>query len=314
MRRCVVALIVVLAGAIATAQDLRLPNKSGSIKFAVIGDTGTGDKHQVAVAKQIATFRSQFQFPFVIMVGDNIYGGSSAKDFEKKFEAPYKPLLDSGVKFYAALGNHDDPKERFYKPFNMNGERFYSFKPSLNANVRFFALDSNYMDDKQVQWLDKELAASGSDWKIAFFHHPPYSSGGTHGSATVLRDQLEPVFVKYGVNAVFTGHEHFYERIAPQKGVAYFISGSSAKLREGDIEKSPLTAAAFDEGYAFMLVEIDGDSLSYQTISDAGKTIDAGVVKKSPDTNRIVGTAGGGRRGNPAAAPTDTKKPIDTKK
>jgi hypothetical protein len=58
------------------------------------------------------------------MVGDNIYGGSSAKDFEKKFEAPYKALLDSGVKFYAALGNHDDPKERFYKPFNMNGERF----------------------------------------------------------------------------------------------------------------------------------------------------------------------------------------------
>src|SRR6185503_14220918 len=272
MRRCVVALLVVLAGTITTAQDLRLPNKSGSTKFAVIGDTGTGDKHQIAVAKQIATYRSQFQFPFVIMVGDNIYGGSSAKDFEKKFEAPYKALLDAGVKFYASLGNHDDPKQRFYKPFNMNGERFYSFKPSLNANVRFFALDSNYMDDKQVQWLDKELAASGSDWKIAFFHHPPYSSGGTHGSATVLRDQLEPVFVKYGVNAVFTGHEHFYERIAPQKGVAYFISGSSAKLREGDVEASPLAAAAFDQGYAFMLVEIDGDNLSYQTISDAGKT------------------------------------------
>jgi len=308
MRRCVVALLVFLAGTITTAQDLRLPNKSGSIKFAVIGDTGTGDKHQVAVAKQIATYRSQFQFPFVIMVGDNIYGGSSAKDFEKKFEAPYKPLLDAGVKFYAALGNHDDPKERFYKPFNMNGERFYSFKPALNANVRFFALDSNYMDDKQVQWLDKELAASGSDWKIAFFHHPPYSSGGTHGSATVLRDQLEPVFVKYGVNAVFTGHEHFYERIAPQKGVAYFISGSSAKLREGDVEASPLAAAAFDQGYAFMLVEIDGDNLSYQTISDAGKTIDAGVVKKSADTNRIVGTAGGGRRGNPGAIATDKDK------
>jgi hypothetical protein len=308
MRRCLVALIVVVVGTIATAQDLRLPNKPGTVKFAVIGDTGTGDKHQLAVAKQLATYHHQFQFPFVIMVGDNIYGGSTAKDFVKKFEAPYKPLLDAGVKFYAALGNHDDPKERFYKPFNMNGERFYSFKPSLNANVRFFALDSNYMDDKQVQWLDKELAASGSDWKIAFFHHPPYSSGGTHGSATVLRDQLEPVFVKYGVNAVFTGHEHFYERIAPQKGVAYFITGSSAKLREGDIEQTPFKAVGFDEGYAFMLVELDGDNLSYQTISDAGKTIDAGVVKKSTDTNKIVGTAGGGRRGNPRATPTDQKK------
>jgi hypothetical protein len=128
MRRCVAAIIIVLAGAITTAQDLRLPNKAGSVKFAVIGDTGTGDKHQFAVAKQIETYRRAFEFPFVIMVGDNIYGGDAAKDFEKKFEKPYKPLLDGGVKFYASLGNHDDPKQRFYKPFNMNGERFYSFK------------------------------------------------------------------------------------------------------------------------------------------------------------------------------------------
>ncbi len=182
----------------------------------------------------------------------------------------------------------------------MNGERYYTFKPSIAANVRFFALDSNYMDDKQRQWLEKELAASGSDWKICFFHHPPYSSGGTHGSSTVLREELEPLFVKYRVNAVFTGHEHFYERIQPQKGVAYFIAGSSAKLRAGDINPSPLEASGFDQGYAFMLVEIDGDNLYYQTITDQGKTIDAGTVKKSPDTNQIIGASGGGRKGDPA--------------
>ena len=75
-------------------------------------------------------------------------------------------MLDAGVKFYAALGNHDNPNERFYKGFNMNGERFYTFKPK--AGVRIFALDSNYMDPKQLEWLEKELAASGSDWKICF--------------------------------------------------------------------------------------------------------------------------------------------------
>jgi hypothetical protein len=229
------------------------------------------------------------------MVGDNIYGSDKAKDYDKKFTAPYKPLLDAGVKFYAALGNHDDPNQRFFKPFNMSGERYYTFKPA--DGVRLFALDSNYMDDKQLQWLEKELAASGSDWKIAFFHHPPYSSGGTHGSATVLRDQIEPLFVKYGVNAVFTGHEHFYERITPQKGIAYFVSGSSAKLREGDIGESPFKAVGFDQGFTFMLIEIDGDNLSYQTITDKGLTIDAGTVRKSPDTNRVIGTTGGGRRG-----------------
>ena len=147
---------------------------------------------------------------------------------------PYKPILDAGVKFYAALGNHDDAAlQRNYKPFNMNGERFYSFKPQ--TGVRFFALDSNYVDKAQLDWLDKQLVASGSEWKIMFFHHPLYSSGETHGSAELQRGLLEPVFIKHGVNVVLTGHEHFYERIKPQKGIAYFIIGSSAKLRKGDL-------------------------------------------------------------------------------
>ena len=174
--------------------------KPDSIKFAVIGDTGTGDQHQRDVAKQLAERRAQFPFEFVIMMGDNLYGSENPRDFARKFEEPYAPLLKAGVKFYAALGNHDDPNQRFYKPFNMNGERYYSFKPSLTGGVRFFALDSNYMDKRQLDWLEKELAASGSDWKICFFHHPPYSSGETHGSSVVIREQLEPLFLKHGVD------------------------------------------------------------------------------------------------------------------
>jgi predicted MPP superfamily phosphohydrolase len=287
------------ATSIAQNLNVTLPMKNGSVKFGVIGDTGTGDKHQQAVAKQLIESRAKFPFDFVIMNGDNLYGGNSAKDYDKKFALPYKPLLDGGVKFYASLGNHDDPSERFYKPFNMNGERYYSFKPA-NSSVRFFALDSNYMDDKQLKWLDDQLAASGSDWKICFFHHPPYSSGEAHGSDTTLRNQVEPVFVKYGVNVVFTGHEHFYERIKPQKGIAYFIAGSSAKLREGNIAVSDLGAKGFDEGYTFMLVEIVGDDLFFQTLSETGKTIDSGSVhrvgKVEPTPNRtaqpVVATGG----------------------
>jgi DNA repair exonuclease SbcCD nuclease subunit len=281
------------------AQDLKLPMKMGSVKFAVIGDTGTGDSHQLAVARQLATYRGKFPFEFVIMMGDNLYGGNSAKDYDKKFAIPYKPLTDAGVKFYASLGNHDDPSERFYKPFNMGGERYYSFKPA-NSSVRFFALDSNYMDDKQLAWLDKELIASGSDWKICFFHHPPYSSGEAHGSDTTLRAQVEPIFVKYGVNAVFTGHEHFYERIKPQKGIAYFIAGSSAKLRAGNIAPSALSDKGFDTGFTFMLVEIVGDDLFFQTITEKGATIDSGTIhrvgKVEPTPNRtaqpVVSTGG----------------------
>jgi 3',5'-cyclic AMP phosphodiesterase CpdA len=148
------------------------------------------------------------------------------------------------------------------------------------------------MDDKQLDWLDKQLTASGSDWKICFFHHPPYSSGEAHGSDTTLRAQVEPVFIKYGVNAVFTGHEHFYERIKPQKGIAYFIAGSSAKLREGNIAPSALSEKGFDTGFTFMLVEVVGDDLSFQTITEKGVTIDSGSVhrvgKVEPTPNRTA--------------------------
>ena len=225
MRRVfALALFLAVASPALFSQNIQLPTKNDSVKFLVFGDSGTGGSSQMMVAKAMAAAHAKFQFTFAVMVGDNLYGGESPRDYEKKFAIPYKPLLDAGVKFYASLGNHDDPNQRLYKPFNMNGERYYTFKPA--ANVRFFALDSNYVDAKQLAWLDKELAASGSDWKIAFFHHPLYSSGETHGSADLQREQLEPVFLKHGVNVVLTGHEHFYERIKPQKGIAYFITGS----------------------------------------------------------------------------------------
>src|SRR5688572_6383938 len=280
MRRLLI-IIVLLAGVPLSlvGQELRLPNKEGSLKFAVIGDAGTGSSSQKAIAKELATWRSRFKFDFIVMLGDNLYGGEKPRDFQKKFEIPYKPLLDAGVKFYAALGNHDDAAiQRNYKPFNMNGERFYSFKPK--AGVRFFALDSNYVDKPQLDWLDKELTASGSEWKIMFFHHPLYSSGETHGSAELQRDLLEPLFVKHGVNLVLTGHEHFYERLKPQKGIQYFIIGNSAKLRKGDLSKSGLTLFGTDREYSFMLMEISGDELFFQTINERGQTIDTGSVRR----------------------------------
>jgi predicted phosphodiesterase len=279
MRRLIAFAFLVAAVATLAGQDLRLPLKDNSVKFAVIGDTGTGDSHQISVANQLNTYRAKFRFDFVVMMGDNLYGGDRPKDYEKAFERPYKNLLDAGVKFYASLGNHDNPNERLYKAFNMSGERYYTFKPP-NSSVRFFALDSNYVDDKQLAWLDKELAASGSDWKICFFHHPLYSSGETHGSAELQRGLLEPVFLKYGVNVVLSGHEHFYERIKPQKGIQYFIVGNSGKVRIGDLQKTDLTAKGWDQGYGFMLVEITGDDLYFQAISDAGATIDAGSVHR----------------------------------
>ena len=287
MRRAIATVVLMLAVAAPASLEERLllPMKDGSVRFLVIGDSGTGGREQMEVAKRIAEVYKIFPFEFAIMVGDNLYGSEGANDFRRKFEVPYKPLIDAGVKFYAALGNHDDPTQRFYKGFNMNGEKYYTFKApkpgiGLRGGVRLFALDSNYMSQDQLQWIEKELKASGSDWKIPFFHHPLYSSGEKHGSDAALREQLEPLFVKYGVDVVFAGHEHFYERLKPQKGITYFVNGSSAKLRKGNIGNSGMTAKGFDTGYAFMIVEVAGDELYFQTIEMGGKTIDSGMVKR----------------------------------
>jgi hypothetical protein len=280
--------LVVLAAAHGSAQTISLPNKESSVRFAVIGDTGRGDTGQLDTGRMLEAVHGKFPFTFVIMVGDNMYGADTPGDYVNKFEQPYKNLIAKGVKFYAALGNHDNPNQRFYKQFNMNGERFYTFRGSAGGlakltqgGVRFFAIDSNYLDKSQLDWLSKELAASGSDWKICFFHHPLYSSGKTHGSALETRAVLEPLFVKDGVSVVFTGHDHFYERIKPQKGILHFVVGAGGSLRRGDIRRTDLTDKGFDQDYSFLIAEIDGEEMHFQAISRKGDTIDSGVFKRA---------------------------------
>lgn len=288
---------------------LTLPLKEGSVRFAVLGDTGTGGTAQYDVARQMAAFHQEFPFEFVIMVGDNIIGADSPGDMAAKFSTPYKALLDKGIEFRAVLGNHDSPTQRFYKPFNMAGERYYTYRVAkagafepTGGGVRFFAVETDYLDKPQIEWLEKELSSSNSEWKIAYFHHPLYSSGKAHGSSLETRAILEPLFVKYGLSAAFSGHDHVYERIKPQKGgIGYWVSGAGGRLRVGDLRvPSALTAKGFDRDCHFMLVEISGDDLYYQAISRTGTTVDSGVFHRpgalaaaSPTPRPVVSPASG---------------------
>ena len=119
----------------------------------MIGDSGRGSPPQHEIAAQMTAFRQDFPFAFVLMLGDNIYEGPATReDYRRKFEEPYRRLLDEGVKFYAVLGNHDDPRQVVYPLFNMDGERYYSFSPpedllaKIATRVEFFALDSTNLD------------------------------------------------------------------------------------------------------------------------------------------------------------------------
>src|SRR4029453_10391816 len=170
---CVLFVVATAPGTLLGQAQRALPNRPGSVKFAAIGDNGTGEQPQYEIADQMSRLHKAFPFDLVIMLGDNMYGGQQPADFVKKFETPYAPLLSAGVKFQASLGNHDRPEQVNYRLYNMNGQRYYTY---TRANVRFLALDSNLMDKKQLDWVDATLRDARADWKIPYFPPPFYSN------------------------------------------------------------------------------------------------------------------------------------------
>ena len=259
------------------------PVNAPPLTFAVIGDNGTGKTPQYDVARQMLKSHADRPFELVIMVGDNMYGSQQPRDFVDKFEIPYGPLLRMGIPFYAALGNHDEPDNRSYPRFNMNGHRYYSV---VRGRVRFFFFDTNFMDPPQVEWIEHALATSHDEWKIAVFHHPIYLDGDRHGPNVSLRVVLEPMLIRHDVDVVFTGHEHIYERVREQKGIPHFIVGSSGQLRKGGVTPSTNTAASFADDNAFLIATIDGAGLAFQAISRTGRVVDSGVLRNRPTSER----------------------------
>jgi predicted phosphodiesterase len=258
--------------------------------FAVMGDTGSGDEAQKAVAEQMVKQRAKTPFEFVLMLGDNIYEKGEAEKIRSHFEEPYKELLAAKVQFYAVLGNHDIIKgtefQTNYKNFNMGGKRYYHFakyaRDMKESLIEFFALDSNLMDQKQTSWLEENLKVSQAKWKIAFCHHSIYSSARMHSAYVKLRAQLEPLYTKYGVNAVFAGHSHCYERTKPQKGVQYFTEGASGEIKKRTLDrKGPYFAAGEDSVNSFLIVQVNEDEMKVEAIAADGRVIDSHTIKRN---------------------------------
>ena len=256
---------------------LPMPQIRGGTVFALMGDSGSGDRAQQAVAQAMMTyFTTARRFPFVVMLGDNLYDD----DYTNEFSVPYKPLLDRGVKFYATLGNHDRDLEIHFKPFNMNDVDRYTFD---EGNARFATLNSNHPSDpEQIKWLDQVYADAGTKWRIAFFHHPLYSSGRHAAeSRDVIRPALEPALIRNHVDVVFSGHEHLYERIKPQHGLNLFVSGGGGRYLY-DYKPSEFDEVGLSEHH-FMVAEIAGDRLFFESITHAQELIDCGIIYRTSD-------------------------------
>jgi predicted MPP superfamily phosphohydrolase len=273
------------AGALLNPASLFAALSLSKTRFVAIGDYGTGGSDQFAIAAQIAELHRQTPLDFVIGVGDNIYPNGSGHHFIKHFEQPFAELIHSQVKFFTVLGNHDVESGRWdqthYPLFNMGGANYYSMGRG-NGLVDFFMLDSTDFNDQQAAWFENQLNQSRGLWKIAVFHHPIYSSGKRHGSDTALRRRIEPLLKRHRVQVVFSAHDHTYERIKPQDGIQYFVSGGGGKVRRGDVRADTgLSAASYDDDNHFMFVELDEREISFKAISKTGQLVDNGIIRQA---------------------------------
>jgi hypothetical protein len=272
--------------------DLVLPERAwrttaDRLTFAAVGDTGSGGRQAVAVANRMALQYGRAPYGLVTHLGDLCYYGRIEQRFDDVFVRPYRPLIDAGVRFEVAIGNHDghvhwsdERIEAIDTELRLLGTpaRYYT---TTHGPADFFYLDSSVPGlfgpgaSEQREWLDDALARSRSRWKIVALHHPVHSSG-RHGATPGSQALLEPILVRHKVDLVLTGHDHHYERTFPLDGITYVVSGGGCKTTP--VRPQRITAAARST-LQYLHVQIDGDRLQAAAIRPDGQVIDAFVLR-----------------------------------
>ncbi len=267
------------------------------VHFAATGDFGTGGPEQKAVFTSMHAARPEL----FITLGDNAYSDGTEQEIQDNFFVPMADLL-AEVPVYASLGNHeyntDDGQpfvDNLYLPTSpTGGERYYSFDW---GHVHFAALDSSCAiglgDGKrctlkdQKQWLEQDLSNSRADWKIVFFHHPPWSSG-KHGSQLLMRREFTPIFERYGVDMVLSGHDHNYERTRLMKGngeasdgLPYLVVGSGGKnLRTFKGSQPAWSVTRNDTDFGYLDVKVEEGTLDARMVTATGEVLDSFTLTK----------------------------------
>ena len=236
--------------------------------FVAFGDTRTQHRvHRTVIEGIIAAAPD-----FVLHTGDMVEFGSRPDQWETFFEIERELMAQTPL--FPALGNHEENDPLYFDFFQLPGnERWYAFD---YGNARFICLqvDGYAVFDpgsEQYAWLEETLATNTQPWLFAYFHVPPYTSAGDAWESAV-RQALPPLFERYGVDLVFNGHKHNYER-NEVNGITYIVTGGGGAPLYAMQEQEP-TQAAFALAYHFVLVEIDGNHLTATAISNAGAVLD----------------------------------------
>lgn len=247
-----------------------------AFRFVVFGDTRSGNSIHRAIVKQIVKNSPDF----VIHTGDLVESGRSKSEWDRFFQIE-APLLRMAP-FFPTLGNHEDydPKRfdnHYLDIFHLPGnELWYAFD---YGNARFICLKADgyplgeyFPDEEQLAWLEEQLAANDTPWLFVYFHIGVFTSREEGFLELGLRERLVPLFERYGVDAVFMGHHHSYERVIVN-GVTYIVTaGGGASLYNLDQPEPGSQVAA--RVHHFVVVDVNGDRLSGTAIDRDGQVID----------------------------------------
>jgi len=197
--------------------------------LAVAGDVGDSGRRLDTTGATMARIQAIQPYDDLLLLGDNVYWNGDPDKLPATVFEPFSGLLDSGVGLLAILGNHDvldGHGDAQMAALGMDG-RYWS---KTFDDLLLVGLDSNALDDGQVQWLERTLAASDATWKVVALHHPLYSAG-YQGSSTEVRRVLEPILIANGVQLVLSGHDHDYQRSKVINGVTHIVSGAGSGTR-----------------------------------------------------------------------------------
>jgi len=279
---------------------------STTVRFAAIGDFGAHSAAEHAVAQLVRSWHPDF----IITTGDNNYPNGAAATLDGNVGAdyhcyiyPYRGRYGAGSAdhrnhFFPTLGNHDYMSlgaQPYLKYFKLPGNsRYYSYRL---GPVEVFAIDSNpenrdlhytnartsTASSREGKWLRKSLAASTAQWKIVYFHHPPFSSGTTHGSSAWMRWP----FKQWGATAVISGHEHNYERLIVG-GMPYFVDGSGGDSLYPFGKPLKSSRTRYSAEFGAMRVSADESAIIFKFISIKGKFIDQYTIAQQPTVSRSM--------------------------
>ena len=266
------------------------PAEGAPIEFIVFGDSGKGTRVQYALAQQML----QREPDFMLHTGDLVYGDGARHKYPARFFGPYREII-ARVPFFPCLGNHDVAIDGTALPYEsvfelpQNGpvgrradhEYWFDFGPA-----RIAVLDSNVsqqeMETYFVPWLREVFEPNAPEWRIVSFHHPPYTAGNYKGDLAV-RKTLVPVLEEVGVDVVFNGHDHNYQRLEPIRdgqvaadGIQYIITGAGgARLYEVKRAEAEHVVVFDNVHHSATFVRIDGETMSLEQFDTEGEVIDA---------------------------------------